>query len=165
MTPLDDPAALAGKIDGTGSRRRGRQHRAGLAARARLQAERHKLSQISRKALRRRRQALRRRIAADLRRCGRPTGRCAARLVARCRAAQRRAVGPGARMPPPRASPSCTPGSIPQTEGWWRYAFDTAGVPYDYISTQTVAKEADLRSKYDVIIFAPVGGSSAQRHH
>jgi len=24
-----------------------------------------------------------------------------------------------------------------QTEGWWRYAFDTAGVPYDYISTQT----------------------------
>jgi hypothetical protein len=26
-----------------------------------------------------------------------------------------------------------------QTEGWWRYAFDTAGVPYDYINTQTVA--------------------------
>ncbi len=47
-----------------------------------------------------------------------------------------------------------------QTEGWWRYAFDTAGVPFDYISTQTVAKEADLRSKYDVIVFAPVGRSS-----
>lgn len=44
-----------------------------------------------------------------------------------------------------------------QTEGWWRYAFDTEGVPYDYISTQTAAKEADLQSKYDVIIFAPVG--------
>ena len=44
-----------------------------------------------------------------------------------------------------------------QTEGWWRYAFDTAGVPYDYISTQTVAGEADLRAKYDVIVFAPVG--------
>jgi hypothetical protein len=44
-----------------------------------------------------------------------------------------------------------------QTEGWWRYAFDTAGVPYDYISTQTVAAETGLRSKYDVIIFAPVG--------
>src|ERR1700722_4017827 len=26
-----------------------------------------------------------------------------------------------------------------QTEGWWRYAFDTAGVPFDYISTQTAA--------------------------
>ena len=26
-----------------------------------------------------------------------------------------------------------------QTEGWWRYAFDNAGVPYDYLSTQTVA--------------------------
>ena len=49
-----------------------------------------------------------------------------------------------------------------QTEGWWRYAFDTAGVPYDYISTQTVAKEADLRSKYDVIVFAPVGRASTQ---
>jgi Zinc carboxypeptidase len=47
-----------------------------------------------------------------------------------------------------------------QTEGWWRYAFDTEGVPYDYMSTQTVAKEADLRSKYDVIIFAPVGRAS-----
>jgi hypothetical protein len=49
-----------------------------------------------------------------------------------------------------------------QTEGWWRYAFDAAGVPFDYISTQTAAAEADLRSKYDVIIFAPVGGGGAQ---
>ena len=49
-----------------------------------------------------------------------------------------------------------------QTEGWWRYAFDTAGVPFDYISTQTAAKEDDLRSKYDVIVFAPVGRASSQ---
>ena len=42
-----------------------------------------------------------------------------------------------------------------QTEGWWRYAFDQAGVPYDYISTQT-ASATDLRGKYDVIVFAPV---------
>lgn len=48
-----------------------------------------------------------------------------------------------------------------QTEGWWRYAFDAAGVPYDYISTQTAAKEDDLRAKYDVIIFAPVSHASA----
>ena len=47
-----------------------------------------------------------------------------------------------------------------QTEGWWRYAFDTAGVPYDYINTQTAASQPDLRSKYDVIVFAPVGYSS-----
>src|SRR6202047_3132937 len=47
-----------------------------------------------------------------------------------------------------------------QTEGWWRYAFDTAGVPFDYISTQTVANQDDLRAKYDVIVFAPVGRSS-----
>jgi hypothetical protein len=49
-----------------------------------------------------------------------------------------------------------------QTEGWWRYAFDAAGVPYDYISTQTVAGNADLRAKYDVIVFAPLGGASTQ---
>jgi hypothetical protein len=49
-----------------------------------------------------------------------------------------------------------------QTEGWWRYAFDHAGVPYGYISTQTAAKEDDLRSKYDVIIFAPVGYATSQ---
>jgi hypothetical protein len=48
-----------------------------------------------------------------------------------------------------------------QTEGWWRYAFDATGVPYDYISTQTVASQQDLRGKYDVIVFAPVGRSSA----
>lgn len=49
-----------------------------------------------------------------------------------------------------------------QTEGWWRYAFDTAGIPYDYISTQTAAKETDLRGKYDVIVFAPVDRASTR---
>ena len=50
-----------------------------------------------------------------------------------------------------------------QTEGWWRMALDRAGVPYSYISTQTAAREADLKAKYDVILFGPVGvGSSAQ---
>jgi hypothetical protein len=44
-----------------------------------------------------------------------------------------------------------------QDEGWWRLAFDQMQVPYDYISTQDVAKDADLNRKYDVIIFGPVG--------
>ncbi len=48
-----------------------------------------------------------------------------------------------------------------QTEGWWRYAFDSSGVPFDYISTQTVADQPDLRQKYDVVVFAPVGRSSS----
>jgi len=49
-----------------------------------------------------------------------------------------------------------------QTEGWWRLAFDKAGIPFSYVSTQTVASEGDLRGKYDVIIFAPVGRASSQ---
>ncbi len=44
-----------------------------------------------------------------------------------------------------------------QTEGWWRQALDLMGVPYDYMSTQALAKIGDLRSKYDVILFPPVG--------
>ena len=44
-----------------------------------------------------------------------------------------------------------------QTEGWWRQALDLLGVPYDYISTQTVSKITDLNGKYDVILFPPVG--------
>ena len=36
-----------------------------------------------------------------------------------------------------------------QTEGWWRMAFDKLHVPFTYISTQTAAKDADLRAKYE----------------
>ena len=50
-----------------------------------------------------------------------------------------------------------------QTEGWWRQAFDANKVPYDYISTQDVAKDANLSAKYDVIIFGPGGGQAG--HH
>ncbi|HSB09539.1 MAG TPA: M14 family zinc carboxypeptidase [Blastocatellia bacterium] len=44
-----------------------------------------------------------------------------------------------------------------QDEGWWRMALDNLKVPFDYISTQDVARDSNLRSKYDVILFAPVG--------
>ncbi len=44
-----------------------------------------------------------------------------------------------------------------QTEGWWRLALDDMKIPYEYISTQTVAKVDDLNAKYDVILFPPVG--------
>jgi Zinc carboxypeptidase len=44
-----------------------------------------------------------------------------------------------------------------QAEGWWRIALDNLGIPYDYISTQTVSKTSDLNAKYDVILFPPVG--------
>jgi hypothetical protein len=47
-----------------------------------------------------------------------------------------------------------------QDEGWWRLALDQMGVPYTYISTQDVAKDAELRRKFDVVIFAPVGSGS-----
>jgi hypothetical protein len=44
-----------------------------------------------------------------------------------------------------------------QTEGWWRQAFDALHVPYSYISVQDVAKDPNLRSRYDVILFPPAG--------
>ena len=49
-----------------------------------------------------------------------------------------------------------------QTEGWWRQALDQAQIPYTYISTQDVAKDGDLNSKYDVILFPPVGRGAGQ---
>ena len=48
-----------------------------------------------------------------------------------------------------------------QAEGWWRQAFDTYGVPYDYIGPEDIARNANLRDKYDVIIFGPGGGQAA----
>jgi hypothetical protein len=44
-----------------------------------------------------------------------------------------------------------------QTEGWWRLALDKLQIPYEYASTQTIAGTPDLREKYDVILFPPVG--------
>jgi len=46
-----------------------------------------------------------------------------------------------------------------QTEGWWRMALDFEKIPYDYISTQDVAKDANLNAKYDVILFGPTSGA------
>ena len=48
-----------------------------------------------------------------------------------------------------------------QTEGWWRQALDFNGVPYEYISTQDVAKDPNLNAKYDVILFGPGAGGAA----
>lgn len=44
-----------------------------------------------------------------------------------------------------------------QDEGWWRMTLDQFNIPYDYISTQDVAKDPNLNANYDVILFAPVG--------
>ncbi|MGH9880271.1 MAG: M14 family zinc carboxypeptidase, partial [Pyrinomonadaceae bacterium] len=48
-----------------------------------------------------------------------------------------------------------------QEEGWWRLALDQMQIPYAYINTQDVSKDSNLNSKYDVIIFAPVGRGTA----
>jgi len=49
-----------------------------------------------------------------------------------------------------------------QDEGWWRMEFDRLKIPYDYISTQIVAKEANLIGKWDVLVFPPVGRGAQQ---
>ncbi|HJS23843.1 MAG TPA: M14 family zinc carboxypeptidase [Pyrinomonadaceae bacterium] len=44
-----------------------------------------------------------------------------------------------------------------QDEGWYRIGLDQLQVPFAYISTQDVSRDANLKSKYDAILFAPVG--------
>ncbi|HZT59766.1 MAG TPA: M14 family zinc carboxypeptidase [Pyrinomonadaceae bacterium] len=47
-----------------------------------------------------------------------------------------------------------------QNEGWFRIEFDRLKIPYSYISDHTVRDTPNLRDKYDVIIFPPVGGTA-----
>jgi hypothetical protein len=47
-----------------------------------------------------------------------------------------------------------------QNEGWFRIEFDRLHIPYSYISDHTLRDTLNLREKYDVIIFPPVGGSA-----
>jgi hypothetical protein len=49
-----------------------------------------------------------------------------------------------------------------QTEGWWRQRLDLLKIPFDYISTQDVAANAELAARYDVILFPPVGVGDPQ---
>ena len=47
-----------------------------------------------------------------------------------------------------------------QNEGWYRVEFDKYQVPYTYISDHVLRNTPNLREKFDVIIFPPVGGSA-----
>lgn len=47
-----------------------------------------------------------------------------------------------------------------QNEGWFRIEFDRLQIPYTYISDQTIRNTPNLREKFDVLIFPPVGGSA-----
>jgi hypothetical protein len=47
-----------------------------------------------------------------------------------------------------------------QNDGWFRIEFDRLQIPYSYISDQLIRNTPNLREKYDVIIFPPVGGSA-----
>ncbi len=47
-----------------------------------------------------------------------------------------------------------------QNEGWFRIEFDKLQIPYTYISDQVIRNTPNLREKFDVLIFPPVGGSA-----
>jgi len=47
-----------------------------------------------------------------------------------------------------------------QNDGWFRIEFDRLQIPYSYISDQVIRETPNLRDKFDVIIFPPVGGSA-----
>src|SRR5437763_4613552 len=45
-------------------------------------------------------------------------------------------------------------------DGWFRIEFDRLQIPYSYISDQVIRDTPNLRDKFDVIIFPPVGGTA-----
>jgi len=47
-----------------------------------------------------------------------------------------------------------------QNEGWFRVEFDRLQIPYTYISDHVIRNTPNLREKFDVLIFPPVGGSA-----
>jgi len=47
-----------------------------------------------------------------------------------------------------------------QNEGWYRIEFDRLQIPYTYISDHVIRNTPNLRDKFDVLIFPPVGGSA-----
>lgn len=47
-----------------------------------------------------------------------------------------------------------------QNDGWYRIEFDRLQIPYTYISDQVVKNTANLRDKFDVIIFPPLNGTA-----
>lgn len=47
-----------------------------------------------------------------------------------------------------------------QNEGWFRIEFDKLQIPYTYISDHVIRNTPNLREKFDVLIFPPVGGSA-----
>ena len=47
-----------------------------------------------------------------------------------------------------------------QNEGWFRMEFDKLQIPYSYISDHVLRDTPNLRERYDVIVFPPVGGSA-----
>ncbi|HEX8145701.1 MAG TPA: M14 family zinc carboxypeptidase [Pyrinomonadaceae bacterium] len=49
-----------------------------------------------------------------------------------------------------------------QNEGWYRIEFDRYRVPYTYISDHVLRNTPNLRERFDVIIYPPVGGSAQQ---
>jgi dipeptidyl aminopeptidase/acylaminoacyl peptidase len=46
-----------------------------------------------------------------------------------------------------------------QNDGWFRLALDECEIPYSYISDHDIRANANLKSKYDVIVFPPVTSS------
>jgi Zinc carboxypeptidase len=47
-----------------------------------------------------------------------------------------------------------------QNEGWYRIELDRLGIPYTYISDHVIRETPNLRERFDVILWGPVGGSA-----
>ena len=86
-----------------------------------------------------------------------------------CRSYARRRGADGEDAPDQGAAHRLRPhaGWAPRTRAGGGWSSTSCRIPYDYISTQTVARTADLNAKYDVILFPPVGrgGAAGRRGH
>ena len=160
MTPVDDPASLAGKVSGSGT-----VLAVANTGQVSLLSLAYKLKGASIQVAEKPFDADGKHFAAgSLLISAAPDDRIAGVLHDLSLDGSRLAAAPAVpvhAVNPPRIAFMHT-WLATQTEGWWRYVFDSASVPYDYISTQTVAKEDDLHAKYDVIVFAPVGRSTVE---
>ena len=158
MKPVDDPAALTGKLAGSGS-----VVLVPNTGQTTLLALVYKLKGATIQATDKPFDAAGHHFAAGSLLISRRARRSADGRPARSRARRHSLAATPTVFPTPfthRASPSCTPGSPRRLKVGGATPSTPRAFPTTTSAPRPPPKEDDLRSKYDVIVFAPVGRGS-----